>query len=229
MAYLAEPTKKLRAASDGIWFEYITKNAAVNLIATQELLPVRVVSASNLTVTYSNGTSGVGATLTNSGTLAAIAIDGVTLSVNDRVLVAGQTNTFQNGVYKVTTVGTGAIAWVLTRDADLDTSNQFVVGVSVLVREGTSYCQSLWYNDNAVVTIGTTGVVFKILSKVGILSIVSANNSRLTATTSNNITTVDIPPNPNFGNGVYVRLPTVTSAAAGSAFGIDGAVTCTTD
>ena len=42
---------------------------------------VRVESPSNLTASYDNGTSGVGATLTNTDTLAAISIDGVALSL----------------------------------------------------------------------------------------------------------------------------------------------------
>jgi hypothetical protein len=41
--------------------------------------PVRVESPIALTVTYNNGTAGVGATLTNAGTQAALVIDGVTL------------------------------------------------------------------------------------------------------------------------------------------------------
>jgi hypothetical protein len=65
--------------------------------------------------------SGVGATLTNSGTQAALEVDGVTLSVADRVMVRLQTNGFENGVYTVTTVGSGATNWVLTRATD---SNQ---------------------------------------------------------------------------------------------------------
>lgn len=229
MSFLAEPTKKFRVASDSTWFEYITKNAVMNLMASQKLSSVRVASASNLTATYANGSSGVGATLTNSGSMVAITIDGVALAANDRVLVTGQTIGFQNGIYKVTTVGTGAVAWVLTRDTDLDTPNQFVVGVDVLVREGTSYGSSLWYNDGVVSAVGTTSVVFKILSKVGILSISSANSSRLTATTTNNVTTLDLAVNPFLSNSNYLRLLAVTTAALGSAALLDGAIAFTTD
>src|SRR6056300_987485 len=46
-------------------------------------------STANLTATYSNGTAGVGATLT-AGSNGAIVIDGVSLSVDDRVLVKDQ-------------------------------------------------------------------------------------------------------------------------------------------
>ena len=81
---------------------------------------VRVESPSNLNASYDNGTSGVGATLTNTGTLAAITIDGVALNLNDRVLIDTQTNAAHNGIYYVSTVGDGVTAWVLTRTTDTD-------------------------------------------------------------------------------------------------------------
>jgi hypothetical protein len=60
----------------------------------------------------------VGATLTNSGAQAALSIDGVSLATSDRVLVRSQSTAAQNGVYTVTTVGSGATNWVLTRATD---------------------------------------------------------------------------------------------------------------
>jgi hypothetical protein len=65
--------------------------------------------------------SGVGATLTNSGAQAALTVDGIALSSTDRVMVRLQTNGAENGVYTVTTVGSGSTNWVLTRATD---SNQ---------------------------------------------------------------------------------------------------------
>lgn len=62
--------------------------------------------------------SGVGATLTNSGAQAALVVDGITLSVADRVMVRLQTTGYENGVYVVTNVGSGATNWILTRAAD---------------------------------------------------------------------------------------------------------------
>ena len=47
----------------------------------------RVGTTANLSATYSNGTVGVGATLTNSGTQVALTIDGITMVADDRVLV----------------------------------------------------------------------------------------------------------------------------------------------
>ena len=62
--------------------------------------------------------SGVGAYLTNAGTQAALTIDSVALSVGNRVMVRLQTNGAHNGVYEVTTVGSGSTNWVITRTAD---------------------------------------------------------------------------------------------------------------
>lgn len=67
--------------------------------------------------------SGVGATLTNAGTQAALEIDNVSLSTSDRVMVRLQTNGFENGVYTVTTVGDGSTNWVLTRATDSNKVN----------------------------------------------------------------------------------------------------------
>jgi len=64
--------------------------------------------------------SGVGAYLTNSGAQAALSIDGIALASTNRVLVRNQTTASQNGVYTVTTVGSGATNWVLTRATDAD-------------------------------------------------------------------------------------------------------------
>jgi regulator of protease activity HflC (stomatin/prohibitin superfamily) len=70
--------------------------------------PVRVESPIALTATYNNGTAGVGATLTNAGTQVALVIDGVTVAVNDRVLIYLQADQTQNGIYVVTNVGSGS-------------------------------------------------------------------------------------------------------------------------
>jgi hypothetical protein len=53
----------------------------------------------------------------------ALVIDGVTLSVSDRVLIYQQTNQVQNGIYVVTNVGSGSTNWVLTRAADANQVN----------------------------------------------------------------------------------------------------------
>jgi len=134
--------------------------------------PVLVATTGNLTATYSNGTSGVGATLTNSGAQAALSVDGVSLSTNDRVLVWQQTSGLQNGVYVVTTVGSGSTNWVLTRSSDADTSsegdpNSLGGGDYFFVQSGSTqgFFAFICTNTSAIV-FGTTAITFNEFSQV---------------------------------------------------------------
>lgn len=96
-----------------------------------------VATTQSLSATYSNGTSGVGATLTfNGATQAAIQIDGVTLSVNNRVLVKNQDPRY-NGMYRVTNIGSASTNWVLTRDATADTPSE-IKDMAVYVQSGSN-------------------------------------------------------------------------------------------
>lgn len=117
-------------------------------------------STTNLTAIYNNGVLGVGATLTNSGALAAFTLDGVSLSVSDRVLIKNQTAMEENGVYTVTTVGSGAVAWVLTRATDYDEAAEILPGTVFPVMSGTVNANTSWIQSNTVVTVGTDPIFF---------------------------------------------------------------------
>jgi hypothetical protein len=135
--------------------------AFTSLIASKQ--PVLVATTGALTATYSNGSSGVGATLTNSGTQAALSIDGVALSVGNRVLVYQQSTTYQNGIYSVTTVGSNSSNWVLTRTTDFNGSSGGGVfqGVTVAVATGTANGGAIFIENGAgPFTIGTTPITF---------------------------------------------------------------------
>jgi len=128
--------------------------------------PVRVAQSTNLNATYNNGTAGVGATLTNAGTQTALTVDGVSLSVNDRVLVFGQTTGTQNGVYTVTNVGSGSTNWVLTRATDADTygvnnPNKLDQGSYFYVTAGSTNAGNAYICTNVgTITFGTTAITF---------------------------------------------------------------------
>ena len=129
---------------------------------------VIVTTTGNLTGTYSNGTSGVGATLTNSGTQAALTIDSRVLVVGERVLVKDQTTGLQNGFYKVTTVGTASTNWVLTRSTDADENSEITPGAFTFVEEGTVGGQNGYVCTNVgAITIGTTPITFVQFSGAG--------------------------------------------------------------
>ena len=62
-------------------------------------------------------------------------LDGVTLALNDRILVKDQSTPAQNGIYYVSTLGTGANG-VWTRSTDADVAGD-IDGATVAVGEGT--------------------------------------------------------------------------------------------
>lgn len=129
------------------------------------LTAVTAASTGALTATYANGALGVGATLTNAGAMAALTLDGVTLAVSDRVLIKNQASSLQNGIYTVTTVGTGAVNWVLTRATDYDQAAEVIQFDVVLVNQGT-VSAGLVYQETTPgpFTIGTTAITFAALS-----------------------------------------------------------------
>ena len=87
-------------------------------------------------------------------------VDGVSLSLNDRVLVTGQGTASQNGLYLVTTVGSGSNGtWARTGDANQ--TGEIDAGMIVMVTEGTIYADTQWklITDNPI-TVGTTALTF---------------------------------------------------------------------
>ena len=138
--------------------------------------PVKYEAPNALTATYNNGTSGVGATLTNSGTLGAFTPDGVVASVNDRILIYQQASAAHNGVYTVTTVGNGSTAWVLTRSTDADSyalkdPNGLGEGDAFFVTSGnTGAGETYICNTQGTITFGTTAINFVQVSSAQIYS-----------------------------------------------------------
>jgi hypothetical protein len=140
--------------------------------------PVKYEVPIALTATYNQPGGagvGVGATLTNAGTLAAFAPDGPTVaSVGDRILIYNQASAFQNGVYTVTTVGDGSTAWVLTRATDADTyalksPNGLGEGDAFFVTSGSTGAGETYVcNTQGTITFGSTAINFVQISSVQI-------------------------------------------------------------
>lgn len=156
---------------------------------------VKAASTTALTVTYSNGTSGVGATLTNAGTQAALTLDSIALSIGDRVLIKDQATAAQNGVYDVTTVGTISTNWVLTRSADFDNSpgTEVSPGTFFFVEQGTTQADNGYVvSTNTAITIGTTDITFSQFSGAGQITagagLTKSGNTLDVVGTSNRIT-----------------------------------------
>ncbi len=118
----------------------------------------RAGTTADLSATYNNGSSGVGATLTASSN-GAIVVDGVSLSVGDRLLVKNQTTASENGIYSVTTQGDGSTAFVLTRATPEDQPSELSGGAFVFVEEGTANADNGYvFTHTGAPTFGTTSL-----------------------------------------------------------------------
>lgn len=169
---LASPTVN----SDAVTKQYVDAIVAAGITYHAPVKYEVPNTTGNLNATYNNGALGVGATLTNAGTLAAFAPDGPTAAPGDRILVYSQTNAYENGVYTVTTVGDGSTPWVLTRATDADTyavksPNSLGEGDAFFVTSGnTGAGETYVCNTQGTITFGTTAINFVQVSATQIYS-----------------------------------------------------------
>jgi hypothetical protein len=95
-------------------------------------------------------------------------LDGVTLAVNDRVLVKNQSAPAENGIYTVTTLGTGANG-VWTRALDMDSWAE-VPGAYTWVEAGTALADTGWLSTaDAGGTLGTTAITWVLFASAASL------------------------------------------------------------
>lgn len=87
-------------------------------------------------------------------------IDGVAVAAGERVLVAGQTNAADNGIYVCS-------SGVWARAQDMNVSKSVVFGLSVRITSGTAYAGSTWALSSPVsgaVSLGSTALAFDKIS-----------------------------------------------------------------
>ena len=146
------------SAQDAATKNYVDSTVGFSTLALNGCI---VSSTANLTATYNNGTGGVGATLTNSGTQAALVLDNGAVSVGQRVLIKDQTSQLQNGIYTVTVVGDGSSNWVLTRSTDFNSNSKVVAGAYTYVQSGTlNNGKPFGIYPSSPITVGTDPIVF---------------------------------------------------------------------
>jgi len=154
---LANPTNAQDAATkfyvdsiaEGLFIHEACEVATIDTLAT----------ISGNTVTYNNGNSGVGATLTLDS--AVTVIDGYTLQTDDRVLVRAETNTAHNGIYVYSN------STVLTRALDFNTNVEIAGGDFTFVINGTLFGKTGHVKVADITTLGTDPIVFEQFSGSG--------------------------------------------------------------
>lgn len=154
IAVTSDPSNALDVATK----QYV--DAAVTGLHVHDAVDAATTAALSGTVTYNNGSSGVGATLTLGTALTVL--DGYTLVNGDRILVKNQANAAHNGIYSWATGGT-----VLTRTTDADTTLELNGGDFFFVTHGTVNNDTGWVIIDPVTTIGTSDVNFTQFSGAG--------------------------------------------------------------
>ena len=127
-------------------------DASVSGLDVKESVRIGTTAALD-TVTYSQSAG----TLTRSGNGSINDSSGlgqsITLTTNDRVLVKDQAETRQNGIYVVTTVGSGSAAFVLTRADDANVASEITGGTFTFVEEGTNADNGYVFTHDGTPTI----------------------------------------------------------------------------
>lgn len=148
--------------------------------------PVRVCADAFLPAfTYSGGV------ITASANGALGAIDGITLVLNDRLLVNLQVPTSPaqdpkfNGVYKVTQVGDATHPFTLTREPDYDATAEVDGGTLVYVQEGDTKAGQIYEQQVAAPTLDTDALVFAIAGTNPWVEVICATTAALPANTYN--------------------------------------------
>jgi collagen type VII alpha len=110
------------------------------------------------TAGYDGGT-GVGAYIEADANGALTAIDSVSVVVGNRILMTGRTNTIENGIYTITSVGSAGTKWRITRATDMDGHNAastIIAGDAVYVTSGTDHGELAWIETGT--GTGTGGI-----------------------------------------------------------------------
>jgi hypothetical protein len=143
------PKSYVDAIAEGLHVHASVKAATTQTLALE----------SGDTVTYDNGSSGVGATLTLSTGISTL--DGYTLVNGDRILVKDESTQAHNGIYVRTS------ATVLTRSDDFDTTAEVASGDFLFVENGTANGSNGYVQTETTTAIGTSAINFEQFSGAG--------------------------------------------------------------
>jgi hypothetical protein len=123
--------------------------------------PLATTIGGGVTITYSNGTNGVGAKLTVSAPVTWTTVfNDSDIIVGSRVIIAGQSASAHNGIYVINS------STELMRAEDFNTPTEMAGGDFVFVTHGT-YADTGWVLSEPVTEVGASAVIFTQFSGAG--------------------------------------------------------------
>lgn len=138
--------------------------ATKNYVDQNALTGTSVYAASAATLgTVTQSGAGVGATLTNAGTQATFALDGVNPPVGVNVLIKtiGTGYTSANlGIYILSNAGSNSTNWILTRATSYDSPTEINRTGLIAVQNGSTLSGTAWYNSATITTVDTTAFTY---------------------------------------------------------------------
>jgi hypothetical protein len=150
-------------------------------------------------------------------------IDTITnLALDDLVLVRSEAAASDNGIYRITDLGTAGTPWVMVRATLADDSEEVTTGLTTYVEEGALYGRTTWTLKTLNVILNTTILEFESIDVVPSVPITFAD-SPYTATvqrrviladTSGGAIVINIPPAADWKGGTITVKDAVGNAAA---------------
>jgi len=135
------------------WIPFTTGSlSASGLDWKQSVLAASTANVAGLTL---NSAGTAGQNLSGGG----LTLDGITLTLGARILLKNQTTGLQNGIYTVTTVGTGANGvWTIASDY---LTGSVSAGLIAEVEQGTQASTMWLMTTSGVITVGTTATTWQ--------------------------------------------------------------------
>jgi hypothetical protein len=175
-------------ASDAATKQYVDNTSAGLIVHTQASFATAAALPAN---TYSNGSSGVGATLVGNVN-GALAVDGIFVSSSQRIVIKNEATPANNGIYSVTATGSPSTQYVLTRTTDANTPgtgnvNEIGYGTYVFVTNGNVNANSGWSVNSTVTTIGTSAINWVQFSASANTTVSNSDGSLTISPTAGNV------------------------------------------
>ncbi len=211
------------------------------------VFPVFAIQTTNAAVTYNNGSSGVGATLTYNSN-GVLSVDSSNPPVGSYILYVAQSASAQNGLYVVADAGSVSSQAVVIRAACFDTPAKMSMLRAFVALNGSQNYGRILYSTYASITIiGTNPITFSTLANTyngssgielsqtpsnssGTLTMTTANggvgftgNASASFTAARNSVTMS-----RYTGGLATATPSTSSLVAGNVWGIGQDVQNTT-
>ena len=188
---------------------------------TPSTLPKLTLDAKHYTFSPLPNSPTYSSNILTAGTASSLVINGTWVkNSSDYILVAGQSSSFQNGVYYQSRIGTGSTTWKLTRVSEMNSDSGILSGTLVRIPFDSNYDYTKWYvTSQDPIVVGSSGITFGAFASTSVpvnLATTGSNISvaNMTSLTIDGTTLLSLPIGSkvlvkdqinNLENGIYIK------------------------